>query len=68
MRNYLWYRMAVLAYYRCEWTDVAQDDSEYKLRLTTELDTLISRCHREGANVPNAAKEVGIFLEVMENK
>jgi hypothetical protein len=68
MRDYLWYRMAVLAYYRCEWTDISQDDREYKFRLTAELDRLISRCHRERVNIPNAAKEMGIFMEVMEKK
>lgn len=62
-----WYRMAVLTYFRCEWTDVSRDDN-YGLRLTPELKRLIGRCYEQGTPVPNAAKEVGIFLEITEER
>lgn len=63
-----WYVMAVLAYYRSEWTEVADDDTRYRLVLTKELEDLIRGCRRRGTNVPNAAKEVEIFLDLQEEK
>lgn len=65
-RGFDWYMMAVLAYHRCEWTDVDADDKEYRLLLTKELGRVIQRCYRSNTNVPNAAKEVGIFLSLMD--
>lgn len=65
MRNYSWYKMAVLAYYRCEWTDVGEDDEEYMICFTQELNHLLKRCYRQKTKVPNAAKEVSIFLAII---
>lgn len=61
-----WYIMSVLAYYRSEWTDVPDDDKEYRLLVTKELEQLIRGCLRRGTSVPNAAKEVEIFLDLEE--
>jgi hypothetical protein len=55
--------MAVLAYYRCEWTDISDNDFEYKLKLTEDLNELIRKCCVDKMNVPNAAKEIKIFLD-----
>ena len=63
-----WYIMAVLAYYRAEWTDVSDDDLDYRLMVTGELEQLIRGCMRRGTSVPNAAKEVEIFLDLQDAK
>lgn len=59
-----WYTLSVLAYYRAEWTDVSDDDNEYRLFVTKELQDLIDGCMRRKTSVPNAAKEVHIFLSL----
>lgn len=56
--------MAVLAYYRCEWTEISDNDQEYRFLLTAEIDALLKRCCEDKVNVPNAAKEVAIFMEM----
>jgi hypothetical protein len=61
-----WYTMTVLAYYRSEWTDVPDDDKSYRLLVTEELQQLIKTCMKRGVSVPNAAKEVEIFLDLQE--
>lgn len=66
IRGFNWYRMAVLAYHRCEWTDIDQEDREYKIRLTTDLNRVLERCYQSRSSVPNAAKEVGIFMSLMD--
>lgn len=63
-----WYIMSVLAYYRSEWTDVSDEDEGYRLIVTRELEQLIRSCMRRGVHVPNAAKEVEIFLDLQEAK
>jgi len=63
-----WYIMSVLAYYRSEWTDVPDEDKDYRLLVTSELERLIKACMRRGVNVPNAAKEVEIFMDLQEAK
>lgn len=55
---------SVLAYYRSEWTDVSDDDQEYGIALTNDLRRLIRNCLSTGCSVPNAAKEVEIFLNL----
>lgn len=67
-KYFLWYRMAVLAYYRCEWTDISDDDQEYRFALTTEVDALLMRCCKDKMNVPNAAKEVAIFIGMLNEQ
>lgn len=67
-KRYLWYRTTVLAYYRCEWTGVSDDDHEYKIRLTADLDGLIKQCFRDKMNVPNTAKQIEIFLLTMKEQ
>jgi len=67
-KYFLWYRMAVLAYYRCEWTDISDDDKEYRFALTTEIDALLKRCCKDKMKVPNAAKEVAIFMETAKER
>jgi hypothetical protein len=67
-KYFLWYRMAVLTYYRCEWTDISDDDHEYRFALTTEVDALLRRCCKDKANIPNAAKEVAIFMEISKER
>jgi hypothetical protein len=52
-----WYIMAVLNYYRSEWTEISDDDFEYKLVLTNELKELLWACMRRKTNIPNAARE-----------
>jgi len=65
---YLKYRTAVLAYYRGEWTDIHDNDLDYKLRITVELDQLIRECFLSSTNIPNAAKEVSIFLQTFSER
>jgi hypothetical protein len=60
-----WYIMAVLNYYRSEWTEISDDDFEYKLVLTNELKELLWACMRRKTNIPNAAKEVEIFFSLL---
>lgn len=67
-KYFLWYRMAVLAYYRCEWTDISDDDKEYRFSLTTEIDLLLKRCCKEKMKVPNAAREIAIFMAMINEK
>lgn len=62
-KSYLWYRMAVLTYYRTEWTDVSDEDQYYRLKLTVELDELIRQCRKDRMNIPNAAYQVRIFIQ-----
>ena len=59
------YTLSVLVYYRAEWTDISDEDSDYTLFVTKELQEIINRCMRNKVNIPNAAKEVQIFLEMM---
>lgn len=59
-----WYALSVLAYYRAEWTDISDEDNEYRLFVTKELRDLINGCMRRNTSVPNAAKEVHIFLNL----
>ena len=63
-----WYIMTVLAYYRSEWTDVSDEDKEYRPLVTEDLERLIKTCMRRGVSVPNAAKEVEIFLDLQETR
>lgn len=56
------YAMSVLAYYRSEWTDVADDDDQFRLFVSKDLQDLVFGCWRRKVSVPNAAKEVEIFL------
>lgn len=60
------YMMSVLAYYRSEWTDISDDDVSYRLFVTTELEHLIKNCMKRRTNIPNAAKEVEIFLDLQD--
>ena len=57
-----WYSLAVLAYYRAEWTEISDEDGDYRLFVTKELQDLIDGCMRRNTSIPNAAKEVHIFL------
>ena len=59
------YTLSVLVYYRAEWTDISDEDSECKLFVTKELQELINRCWRNKVNIPDAAKQVQLFLEMM---
>lgn len=61
---YMWYRMAVLAYYRCEWTDISDED--YRLAITADLNLLIKNCCHKKTTIPNAAKEVDIYIKTFE--
>jgi hypothetical protein len=67
-KYYLWYRMAVLSYYRCEWTEISDEDNEYRFSLTKEVDELIRSCCRSRMNIPNAAKEVSIFMDAIKER
>lgn len=58
------YTTCVLRYYKSEWTDVSDEDDRYMLLMSKELEQLIRECLRRGVSVPNAAKEVDIFLRV----
>jgi hypothetical protein len=60
--------MAVLSYYRAEWTDIAHDDEQHKIVLTEDVRGLIRGCFRGGSPVPNAAKEVELFLNLSSSK
>lgn len=57
-----WYMISVLAYYRSEWTDVADDDDKFRLLVTEDLEDLLLGCLKRKTSIPNAAKEVEIFL------
>ncbi len=61
-----WYALSVLAYYRAEWTDISDEDSDYRLFVTKELQNLIDGCMRRKTSIPNAAKEVHIFLNLSD--
>lgn len=58
------YMMSVLSYYRSEWTEISDNDKNYRFLVTTELEHLIKGCMKRGTNIPNAAKEVDIFLDL----
>jgi hypothetical protein len=58
--------MCVLTYYRSEWTDVADDDEQHVIAITREVRHLIRGCWSRKTPVPNAAKEVDIFLRLPE--
>lgn len=58
------YMMSVLAYYRSEWTDVSDEDRDFSIILTKDLRRLIRNLMRSGSNVPNAAMDVRIFMEM----
>lgn len=58
------YTTCVLRYYKSEWTDVSDEDDRYMLLVSKELEQLIRECLRRGVSVPNAAKEVDIFLRI----
>lgn len=60
--KFRWYAISVLAYYRAEWTDVSDDDEQFSLLVTKDLQSLIKGCWRRKSTVPNAAKEVHVFL------
>jgi len=60
------YMMSVLSYYRSEWTEVSDEDKGYRLLVTDDLHLLIKTCMKRGLNVPNAAKEVEIFLDLQD--
>jgi len=60
--------MAVFSYYRAEWTDIAHDDERHKIVLTEDIRSLIRGCLRSGSPVPNAAKEVELFLNFSSSK
>lgn len=60
--------MAVLAYYRCEWTDIDDNNIDYKIRLTTELDQLIECSYKDKMNIPNAAKQIEIYFLTMKEQ
>lgn len=62
------YMITVLNYYRSEWTDISDEDREYRLVLTADLKSLLRGCMRRNTNVPNAAKEVEIFFSLLEAK
>lgn len=59
-----WYMISVLAYYRSEWTAVADSDNKFRLVLTPDLEELLLGCFKRKTSVPNAAKEVEIFLSL----
>lgn len=63
-----WYFIKVLSYYRSEWTDIPDDDANFKLLLNEELKKIISTCMKRGVNIPNAAKEVEIFFDLLGSK
>jgi len=63
-RKRRWYALSVLAYYRAEWTDISDEDNEYPLFVTKDLQSLIDGCMRRKTSIPNAAKEVHIFLDL----
>jgi hypothetical protein len=67
-RDYYWYRMAVLAYYRCEWTNIDDQDRDYKIKLTTELDQLIENSYKNRMNVPNASKQIELYLTLLKEQ
>lgn len=56
------YMISVLAYYRSEWTDIPDDDKKFRLVATRSLEELLMSCMRGGTSVPDAAKQVQIFL------
>ena len=61
-RRFRQYAICVLAYYRCEWTEVSDEDPEYDIRITREIRWLIRECWSRGVPAPNAAKELHIFF------
>lgn len=67
-KYYLWYRMAVLAYYKCEWTDIEDENKGFEFHLTKEIDDLIKNCCSEKMNVPNAAKNLSVFMQVQKEQ
>lgn len=66
--NFKWYAISVLAYYRAEWTDVSDDDDQFRMLVTKDVQNLIRGCWRRKTTVPNAAKEVEILLGIESSK
>lgn len=66
-KKFIVFRMAVLIYYRSEWTDVKDDDADYKFILTKEINELIMQCFIDKTNISNAAAQVKIFIDSIEH-
>jgi hypothetical protein len=64
-KKYARYRMNVLSYYRCEWTDIRDEDTEYRIAITSELDKLIRSDYDSGINIPNSSMNVKIFMGML---
>lgn len=63
MKKYRTYSMTALAYWRAEWTDISDDDKEFAIKVTEELDDVIKKCYKSKINAPNAAKEIAKFFK-----
>lgn len=60
--------ISVLMYYKSEWTDISGDDTSHRFTVTNELEQIIKDCIKRGTNIPNAAKEVEIFLDLQDTR
>lgn len=61
-KNVRRYMISVLAYYRSEWTDVADDDEKFRLFVTEDVEEVLFNCLHRGMNIPNAARRVAVLL------
>jgi hypothetical protein len=57
------YSDAALRYYRMEW-GCPEEILIYK----KEVNQILAHCKKCGENIPNAAKEIDIFMEVTKEK
>lgn len=62
------YMISVLTYYRAEWTDVSDDDKNYRIFVDKALGDLLMGCMHRKVCIPNAAKEVAVFFERSEKR
>jgi len=63
MKRYKFYTMTVLTYWRAEWTDISDNDKEFTIKITDEIDYIIKKCYKSKINAPNAAKEISKFFK-----
>lgn len=55
--------MAVLCYWRAEWTNIDDEDGTYKLIVADDLRMLIKKCFVQKLNIPNAARKIAVFMK-----
>ena len=60
------YKNAVLDYFRMEWA--GPKCPSIMLGFRQEIDEIIKNCRLNGENVPNASKEIEVFLQLVKEE